>query len=412
MKTWISSLPDRRWIRIVACWLQLATTLSGTANDTASQRIDSIVRVGDSVFASTPSGIFRAPFSGGTWERTAMLESMPLGGALSGPSVPGDEIYYHAVRQHPPLAVPAPDHRVYGLYRKGPGNSPWELASPDQDFLHLLVDGSRIFAAVKSRTNPREESVLESTNRGGTWRALPPLPPNAGYLVGLIPDPDHPGLVCVLTAGIRGHVIHARDASYDWEVTREHRWRRRSADSMLGFSDPGGVSVSTPQVVGATLDTYFQYPAHLRADPRRTFFPALWIELGRRRQFQIESNVIVVASLRSTPNFHSQPGRNFVDMTDNTGFWGMVRVTPSGTAEIFHPVLRGDVDRNSPGWISDPLLPDAIHRRSLNLSELAPFREQGQYRIQIFYSNQDASANRKDEWALQVCSEIFNIEVR
>jgi hypothetical protein len=402
-------------------YLTCPTVWRATAGDpTDPERIEAVLTGREHHYASARNGLYRASVSADAWEPVQIPESMPSGGSMTGSTDSEGDLYYYAVRGYKPprvqgdrpIPLPVPQQWVYGLYRKPAGNDAWELTSRDEGFQHVLAFGGRVFAIAAKPADPgTPQRILESTDRGSTWRALPATPAAAGYLTGLFPDPAHPDQVCVYADGLRRLILRAPDPSYQWEVEKPSAWARRQTSGESIFLRPEEHSIGVP-VTPATLGNFLRIPREFRPALNPTLVPCLWIEPGQERTFRADADVVLTVQMQTGPGFPPTPAKGFVDVAGATDLWSLYRITPSGLVEVFRPTAPTDRTRQSASWISEPLRPEGPRRRTLNLSGLAPFREPGRYRVQVVYDSTGVSRKRPREWALQLVSPVIEIEVK
>ncbi len=392
--------------------------MAGAPTDT--ERIEAVLTGREHHYASTRNGLYRASVSADAWERVPIPESMPRGGSMTGNTDGEGDLYYYAVRGYQPprvqgdqpIPLPVPTQWIYGLYRKPTRNDAWELASRDGGFQHVLAFGGRVFAITASPTDPgTPRRILESTDRGSTWRALPATPAHADSPNGLFPDPAHPDQVCVYADGLRRLILHAPDPTYQWEVEKPSAWAGRRKSGERIFLSPEEHRNGVP-VIHATLGEFLRMPREVRPALNPPLLPGIWIELGPERTFRTDADVVLTVQFCTGPGFPAGSSREFVDVTDGIELWNLRRITPSRRAEGFPTAGSSIAARQSPSWHSEPLRPNDRRLRTLNLSRMAPFQEPGRHQIQISYDSTAVSRGKPREWSMEMVSPVIEIEVK
>lgn len=388
-------------------------------------RMDSVFTGSGRVYASTSRGIYRARADGGPWEKVSAPSSLPPSGNFASGTDADGGIYYVASRPFrpgngpgdPAVPLPTPAGLIYGLHRMASGGGAWEVVPGDYHFLHVLADGRRLFALVTESTRPAAEPrVIESTNRGDRWRELPALPREAGMPFRLLPDPDHPGQVCVQAHGLRTVVLQAADARYEWQVERELAWQRRRPPGDARQPIPGLPASGIPWVP-ATLGNYFAVPAGLRTPgemPGPPVLPGLWLETGTNRVLAVGGEVKLDVRIRMLAGSPPPGGaaRKLVDVPGAEDLWFLTGFGPSGEALVVTP-RRSPADvRRDPGWKATPFGPGSSLERVVNLSSMTSWATPGRYRVRVVYDSYGVSQGRKDEWAMQLVSGELEIEVK
>lgn len=364
---------------------------------------------------STANGVFEASQTERQWRPIPHPDSMPLPGILVGNPDPGGALYHFTVRGFEPGAnqgdpakpLPVPPAWQYGLYRRTAAGTAWERVSDEPGFVHVLAVSNRLFAVTVRPDRPEDgQRILESTNGGVRWQALPGNPITSGSILRLFPDPDAPGRPALLTVGLRGMILRLASDGSGWEETRQHRMPRAFL-AAAGLDGGLWVRSESPRT-NPNLQTYFQFPRSLRISPMPV--PAAWIGAGGRREFKAGTEVIVVARIRTGPGFPIQRGRRFVDSGDDHKAWGFRRWTPSGATEEYPPV--GLPKPATERVELEPCTSDSDPGILLSLSSRAAFTQPGRYRVQLVYDTLGDSHGRAKEWAVRLLSEPFEIEVK
>jgi hypothetical protein len=244
------------------------------------------------------------------------------------------------------------------------------------------------------------------------------------YLHAVIADPQRTGLVSVVSTGIRLELWSATDASYQWQRVR-HPWLFRAGpnpgtNAPFFVDDRLAPHASVP-VVGLSLANYWtlggldrastSYPCFANADPGCY---ALQLNTSGSRHFRAGDPIELQIIFSLLAEAGTAPTQLLADTDQAEVFWGIRRITPSGQREIFpskpKPGLKGAL-RHQPGWRAHRFAPDKPYRRSIRLSEIAPFTEPGRYQVQLVYSSEGLVDEKRKEWLLEWSSPVFEIEL-
>lgn len=393
----------------------MAVLVLGLLRLSAEDTLVSAVEGPEHAAVTTASGVFIAPRTGGPWRPIPLPPTMPSPGIVSGNPEPGGALYYHSVRAYRPgprqgdPAQPLPTHPdwQFGLYRRTPDGLGWNRISDDAGFIQILPLERRLYALTDRPDRPsRRQQILVSTNDGASWQDVAELPSSHGYLQRIFPDPDTPPLPAAFATGIRGTILRLTPDRLRWEESMAHRMTTR----FLSAAQVDLSAWANPEAprVPLRLQNYFQFPSRVRLGS--TTVPTAWIGTGGRRQFPRSSDIVVVARIRTGPEFPSSPDRHFVDSGEDHRAWGFQRWTPSGVLEQFPPE---GIPKQAKSHIELPVCTsDSDPGILLKLSDRASFQEPGRHRIQLMYDTVESSRGRSSEWAVRLLSEPFEIEVR
>ncbi len=228
-----------------------------------------------------------------------------------------------------------------------------------------------------------------STNSGNSWRDL-----SAGVGVQIeriLPDPDHPNLVCLLGWSIRGYILQADDEQFKWKETREWEWKQDKPNDDRFFA--GGYSTTWVLYnFFATLDNYFNY------------------DFGGR----VETGAFRLKTDKSSYTFKLQKPKpiplkvvfypsdvciKFADLDRGAELWGIKVKTPNTNylqqaAAEFQPTSSADAKSQSgkklktrPDFKIHNLRSVKPYERTLDLDDLFKFENKGRYKVQLSYDS-------------------------
>ncbi len=411
--------PSRRvlpplWILIPPFVLAVGRAVAAAGPE--SEPITSVAVGSRTVFAVTRSGFHQGSLESRAWAAATVPVSMARGGAVVGDpdgelygwTVPGVVLESVSPGMHVGASArtAADGEAEFACHRRRGVGGPWERVS-NESIDQLLVVGTHLFAIARAVPGgANTQRVLRSADGGRFWADLTPREGFGLMLLGMRPDPDHPGQACLLGNGIRNYILQSPDGSRRWDTERELAWHRNRM-AKDPFAEPGA-DPGVP-VVTATLGTYFRHG--FGNSPKA---PVLGLEVGGARSFPAGGTAVVVVRVLHRGVVGSGAALSVVDLMDGTSMWGLNRVTPSGKAEVFGPPAdtAGAALRASRDWTADPVPSGGEWKRTLDLSALAPFTEKGRHRVQVTYSSGRVADPKRKEWAVRLASPVVEIEVR
>lgn len=377
--------------------------------------LQSVLRREQDVFASSPAGLFRASLADKTWQRLALPPSMPVDGAFAAEPSAAKTIWYYTPLRAAKLAA----GKKRGLYRSSDDGLTWHLVSSQFVFHDVFLhDNGKLFALAAPIGNPLRtflpSLVLMSEDEGKHWRSI------GGKFCGffdIFADPDHPNLICVLVAGIRGYVLQAEDESYQWKETREVEWRRERPLTEDAFFSTSYSAGNFLYLFPATLSNYFAYDFSNRAG-----LPGFDLKSAQNAfVFGPRDAVVIPITVRFLPK---KAMVALLDTIDGQGLWGLKIVDPDAK-QVVVPAPASALALASKNWdrssatyrdkhaIKSVIL-DAAHPylRDVDLSKLYAFTRPGTYKMQIVYDNTGAAYHRPTEWQGRFSSSAFTVTVR
>jgi hypothetical protein len=407
--------------------------------DESHTPLTSISRREKYVFASTPDGIFRASLESKKWDRLKTPPEMPPNGNFARQPGRAPQVFYVAMRsQFDSRARPG---TRYGLYLTRDDGATWELVSERDDFGVTLLHPSGVLFAVTGDDGVNHGShLLRSTDLGKTWRDITGTA--RGQFMGIEPDPDHPGLVCIDVWSIRSYSLVAEDENYQWKVKRGERpvAGRRPSDEFFARDSS---STNRFYLYAATLSNYFGYDFGNQKDvqafevvPLQTRFEfarGARVVVPVRVVFHFDPDRLWPERKKAAAEGHplpkpTAPTEKFADQPGGTDFWG-VRVESRGDQIVKYPPGRRTVtisvqstpdgktvsSRTQPAAVKYQVLhlsPSSPYEREIDLGRLADFSRPGEYRVQIIYDSGGHPSGDKEVWDGHFTSPVFTIVIR
>jgi hypothetical protein len=364
---------------------------------------------------------------------------MPPDGRFAGLPETSTLVIYIASRSEFDRKPPLPGAR-YGLYLSRDDGATWELVTERDDVgpAQLLSDGGLF--AITGYHHPINggDRLLRSADLGKTWRDI------SGdwhvRLLGLEPDPDHPGLVRLHGWAIRSFIIVADDTNYRWKTFRKFD----PAAPKPAFFRRDGSSTNRFYLYQATLSNYFGYDFG-----NSTSVHAMEV-VPQKPRFEFARGAPVVVPIRVVLHYDpdraqaewrkagadghdlpkpTPPTEKFADEPGSSAFWGLRVETPDGSRVEKYPSGRSVVttkgqtlpDGKSATTTSQPprrpyqvftLSPSAPYERTLDLGRIHDFSNPGTYRVQVIYSSGAHLDREKGEWDGRFTSPVFTVVVR
>lgn len=412
-------------------------TAAGSKVDATAQRdthlTSVLVREGD-VFAANAVGLYRASRTEKRWRHLPTPGELPPSGAFG--RVPGssEAILYYVPRSRA-WKIPDKESKRFGLYASEDTGETWSLLSDEHDFRDVFLhDDGTVYAIVETRypfpvrqpgyttgipwsttdASGRKiairQRILRSGDTGRTWEDITGTIGPGVELLGIFADPDHPDLICLNANCIRGLVLQAADADYEWKTSVVWNWRERhmTDEMFFGRSQTGGGSPFYR--LRATLDNYF---AHSFRD--RVEINPFDIVTGRSTYVfsKGQSKHVEVA----VHFYCEQPDLVFKDLTTSLDRWGIRVKTPAGKREGVYPLAgtnRGKPREEylaSDEIVSWRLTRERPYRRSLDLAALYDFQAAGTYRVQLRYNGYRVADFNKKEFSGGFAGNVFEVRV-
>jgi hypothetical protein len=364
---------------------------------------------------------------------------MPPNGRFAGLPETSPLVVYIASRSEFDRKPPRPGAR-YGLYLSRDDGATWDLVSERDDFgpAQLLSDGGLFAITGYHDSFNGGRRLLRSADLGKTWRDI------SGdwhvNLMGLEPDPDHPGLVRLHGWALRGYVLVADDTNYRWKTFRQFdpaapkpAFFRRDASSSNRF-----------YLHQATLLNYFGYEfgnltsvhamevAPLKA--RFEFARGAPVVVPIRVVFHYDPDLAQAEWQKADaegnhPPKPTPPTEKFADQPDGLAFWGLRVESPDGQHVEKYPPGRDQVttsvtttpDGKTVTSTFEPprvayrvfgLGPPRPYERTLDLSRSYDFSKSGAYRVQVIYDSGGHPDREKGEWDGSFTSPVFTVVIR
>ena len=370
--------------------------------------ITSVLQHGDAVFAATDIGLYQASRSDKVWYKLPTPSSMPSWGSFARKAAPSSLlVYYTGPGEVGLMKEPA------ALYVSRDLGLSWERTSSAYNFLNVFVqsaDALYAVAYVQAATPPGEQPMsyretatdkdgktvyperrlLLSHDLGRTWSDISEgLPTQFENYV--VPDPEHPGRVCVVTSRPMHAgpvcVYQATDEKFHWkQMPRNWDKLPNRRENVFGSLSPGSNNTNAR----ANLSTLFVYPFLKWGNGLDVHTVGIETEKPAYTFRQHEPMPVALTVRFIFP----QPPLKFYDHPDETVCWnlrgyveqGDTFFIPSRATELY--VNSPDHDAKMKQYAEDPrravvtLDNDHPYHRTIDLSRLCGFPGPGKYQIQ------------------------------
>ena len=342
--------------------------------------------------------MYRATWADRQWRPVATPKGMSARGRFAKAPPALGQIYFYAPPPWPAKEEALNELRSnpQGLYVCGAKETEWRLVTDEYEFKDVLAAGGNLYAHVARRKGePWKDAVLRSTDGGKSWDDITHRALNLGMggIDGLMPDPDHPDLVCLSCHGIRGYVLQATDENFEWSGQVEWKWHERHAQDEAGFFAPlyafTGIDSISDYLFPATFGNYFDYPFGDRTD-----IAPFELALDREEYtFAAADPKPVKVTLRFRRNDHTA---GIMDLAGAGDFFGLRIMTPDGERVVVEPRADHQAERDEkatqgayekkPGYLTRQLTDKSPYARTLNLETLHGFQKPGTYKVQLTYA--------------------------
>ncbi len=382
------------------------------------------------VFAITIDGLFRASLATKRWERIQTPPELPLNGTFAALPAQSPLVLFVARRSY--IGKPIPGQR-YGLYLSRDHGTSWELISQRDDFGAAVLDQSGVLFAVTGHDGLNlGKRLLRSSNMGKTWRDITGT--DRGWIEGIEPDPNHPGLVRFYIWSVRSYLFQADDENYRWKESVAIGTDLNSRQNKPFFSRDswytGGYRLS------ATLANYFEYDFenNLRTTAldvvplveRFEFAKDEPVKIGVRVVYHFDPNALDQTDRKKLEEGHPRPKRQaprvlLGDDPDGVDFWGL-RVEFAGSKSEKYPPASAPAAESKDAKSNPPprafkfqvfnLTPSDPYERGVDLSKLADFSKAGEYRVQMVYGLGTCTGAVRNVWHGFLTSPVFTVVIR
>jgi len=379
----------------LACLLALLCAVRALAdnNYASTNRLNAVWEGQSNILATTSNGMFRASRAEKKWVHLTPPTSMPIQGTFT--PVPTNAGYVLFV------AVGGDSHKVAGIYVSQDEGSSWRLLSKDYAFTSgYATQNGTIYALADGK-------ILMSTNSGKSWRDL-----SAGVgvqIVRILPDPDHPNLVCLLGESRRAYVLQADDEQFKWKLARGVDWKRDQPNDDRFFAS-GYSTTSVLYNFLATLDNYFNYDfggtAETSAFRLKTDKSSYTFKLQKPKPIRV-----------TVVFYPSDTTVKFVDLDRGAELWSIKVKTPATNyvyhaAPDFQPKYEsGKKLRTRRDFRIHDLKSGQAYDRSLDLDDLFKFVEKGRYKVQLGYDSIWIADRNLEEWPGSFTGIVFEVVI-
>lgn len=397
----------------------VAPAKEGVPANEMSQNLLSVLPREREVFATNPSGIYRANLADKTWHKLTLPDSMPPAGALvQNPKAPTD-LFYFANKGSVLFHAPDAKDKKFGLYQSADAGRTWKLISENDRYSEVFIhpDGNlyAVISGIPDADGKKSSNELAaSDDKGKTWKTI--LKSDAWYVGDIFADPDHPGLVCVKTNFIRTYVMQATDSNYSWKNTVEWEWEPAHVTNE-SFFNSFYYTGSTLYMVQATLENYFKYD----------FKNGPWLQafqiVPEKNTFDFKKDA--PKSIKVNVSFlQASVTVKVADQDEKNGLWGIRILTPSGARKSVDSFLEDKLHhaQDRPKLIAElqagrelklhPLAVDQTYSRNFDLSDWYDFPESGSYKVQLVYEGDMAKQIDDNAWSGGFGSEVFTVNIK
>jgi hypothetical protein len=380
--------------------------------------IVSLAVQGETVLASTPSGLFRANRDKKAWQRL-QDKTTPAPGGIFVSRGPKDKVLFYLItragwhesaRRLWPWAGAEDKQKTKlerpGLYRSEDAGVTWELVDATHDFREMtrLPWGGRLFAIASAGAEERDR-ILLSEDKGRTWKDVTGGISNDERLLFLQRDPEHSDRVWLyapFTMRRGGTIYHAPDEPFRWKVRYAGLdaggWPPDALKTPAEFFAPyhapgyrvqGPGSFSTVGILHARLDNYFAYPFGLSVNiPLFDIVPE-----KPAYEFSLKQPIAVRVSLVSYTE-HTSP--RLLDSPDASLFWALKVIGPDGKNKAY-PLPDDSLGhvKNADRTLEQSskehklevfqLTPASPHARTIDLRAVGIFDQPGRYQVQLVF---------------------------
>ncbi len=367
------------------------------------------------VFAANAKGIFHATKKDKKWSRLPIAKQMPANLVFADVPKDSDHILCFSATYHRDNPDPA-----QGLYDSTDGGMTWRLISGDYNFQHVLLhrDGS-LYAIILLTEKTKEGNALRWKILRAPAIAVPPKwvdisgDIGAGVeLLGIFEDPDHDDLVCLNGNCIRDLIIHADDSNYRWKMTRAWEWRKQP-ETDESFLRNIYRAQTELYMLSATLENYFHQPFG-----KATRLAGLTIRTKQTNfTFDKDRPKVIPVAIHFLPEKGSV---HLLDLRDDSGFWGVKVITPSGErlsrAAKGHGLKKdqkakqGYRDRKE--LVTVEIKNGKPYQRSIDLDQLFDFSKPGLYKVLLSYDSVGLTDGDQKEWSGTFGGQVFTVTIR
>jgi hypothetical protein len=401
-------------------------------------RLATVLVTDSGVLASDGARLYKAPKGSRNWRLVATPKEMSQHGEFI--SFPGalKPLLFHPVRSQFVWVWDDPkgtkghilthdeswkylQETTYGLYGAGLEGAGWELLTDEYDFWSVVpAAGGLLYAlAAKHKEPTRKDRILRSKDGGRTWVDITnnAMDLGVGGPERLIPDPDHPSLVCVEFQGVRGYILQAKDDTFKWTPRRETKWWEEHKSGREFFNvDFGyhGVENGGDYIFDATFGNYFLHPFG-----NRTSIEPFELTLDKAAyDFSVGEAKEVTVTLCFRREDHSAA---ILDLIEATDFWGVRVENASGRYTVKAAVeARADLDfvgsekdyKARPDLVRKKVIGRISYSRKLDLAKLADLSKPGVSTIQLRYALPYGAGEGRTHWNGSFGSAPVTITVR
>ena len=404
-------------------------TAQSSSDSDRHQFLQSVARVGETVFASNRSGLFRANVEDQTWRCLDLPEEVTPGGYFGVVKDDSKAIVYRSCSNFSYLRDEV-NTASGAIFRSKDLGETWTKLIDCNGVGPTLLHAHGTLYAANVIVDDKFTLLATSDDGGVTWRDIR----NGiwGSVSAFSEDPEHDGLICVYTYGpIRGYVWQAKDRGYEWKEFREIDWIIRTKE----HRDPFRRSYSTRNVaymLPATLNNYFDYEFGERVQipgltivPEKTDYDFVAGEpMAILVEIRFREDVNAWRPGRRNPMQPRKPSKVAI-IDEPTGQLWNIRARRNGELFTVGGTLQQEaLDARSPSgighWVAkkrkELLLTQHVvdaetpMRRTYDLSEYEEFNAAGTYEVQFSY-NSGPIADRDFEWSGYFNSPVVTVDV-
>jgi hypothetical protein len=407
------------------------------------RRIHAVLQIETDVLATDGTHLYHAKKSDSQWRLVPTPESMSWLGHFAAHPIGSNKIFFYPervdnvsviddlktgmTRDLPPKEAREWNRQhPFGLYASDPEGREWERVNHEYDFSQVMVtiDGTVYAIASLHEDAERKDRVLRSKDAGRTWDDITHGATSGGFgrVHDLIPDPDHPNLVCLRCVGRRVTVVQAEDDRFDWKADTEWRWQERHSTAQGFFGTGyhfGGIENISDYFLEPTFGNYFRFPFG-----NRTSIDPFELVLEREEYgFEAKGKKEVTAILRFRRDDHAAA---IMDLKGATDFWGLKIEDDAGRRTTIRPLaerlayegaddaydrVRQNYERRA-GLLKAELIAGKAYRRRVDLAQLCSFDQPGVYRVQLTYACPFWAGEGRVHWTGSFGSPLVKVTIK
>ena len=418
-----------------------ASDTSGLSNDEKYLPLTAVLVRKHDLFAVHKLGFYRADRATRRWRKLEVPDSVPRTGRFAvSPEDAAAVVYFVGTYYENKPA----DGKKGDIYVSHDDGATWNCIPDTVNVSAVCLHRKRLYVGFSPLIDGFHSSKVRTTDDfGKTWDSLPWGDAGRGYplhrfaISAIIPDPDHPDLVCVsVDTGIRGHFLQADDENYEWKV-HSIVWGLQKSQN---YFEPNYSSSTTFYTFTASLDNFFDFrfaygasccpfrivPAKERftyrsGEPVAVPFTVHYDEDMRVKEAWWRLHPDLEYRGKEPP----KPDVILLPDDDEGRVWGLKVEFAGEQSLVMSEVNRmwgvnrdrkalGKELRDDPRTRMVRLTHAEPYRRTLDLGKLHDFVRPGLYRVQLLYGSSPYTPNgaiKNGPWGGDFTSDVMEIEI-